>query len=94
MPGQPAAPSLTPALGPFGATEVAKLGASDVIAYIAAKRRSGLAVKTITNQLNFAHGVFAFGIRRGWVVRHRSGAVADRRHDRAPPGGARGAALA
>jgi integrase len=37
-------------LGPFfGATEVAKLDAADVTAYIAAKRRSGLAVKTITN---------------------------------------------
>ena len=65
-------------LGPFlGATEVAKLGASDVAAYITGKRHSGLAVKTITNQLNFAHGVFAFGIRRGWVVRNPV-AMADR----------------
>jgi integrase len=65
-------------LGPFFAsTEVSKLTADDVGAYISAKRRSGLAVKTITNQLNFAHGVFAFGIRRGWVVRNPV-AMADR----------------
>src|SRR5687768_128228 len=36
-------------LGPFfGAKEVAKLDAADVTAYISAKQRSGLAVKTIT----------------------------------------------
>lgn len=65
-------------LGPFfGATEVTKLDAADVIAYVTAKQRSGLAVKTITNQLTFAHGVFAFGIRRGWVVRNPV-ALADR----------------
>lgn len=65
-------------LGPFfGATEVSKLDAADVAAYITAKRRSGLAIKTITNQLNFAHGVFAFGVRRGWVVRNPV-AMADR----------------
>ena len=65
-------------LGPFFAsTEVSKITADDVGAYISAKRRSGLAVKTITNQLNFAHGVFAFGIRRGWVVRNPV-AMADR----------------
>jgi len=65
-------------LGPFfGSTEASQLTADDVGRYIAAKRRSGLAVKTITNHLNFAHGVFAFGIRRGWVVRNPV-AMADR----------------
>ena len=48
-------------LGPyFGSTDVAKLTPRDVDAYIAAKRRSGLSVKTITNHLNFAHGVLSF----------------------------------
>ena len=65
-------------LGPFfGGTEVAKLTANDVTAYIGAKRRAGLAVKSINNHLNFAHGVFAFAIRRGLVVRNPV-AVADR----------------
>jgi site-specific recombinase XerC len=65
-------------LGPFfGSAEASQLTADDVGRYIAAKRRSGLAVKTITNHLNFAHGVFAFGIRRGWVVRNPV-AMADR----------------
>jgi hypothetical protein len=58
-------------LGPyFGTTKISKLAPSDIDAYIGAKRRAGLAIKTITNHLNFAHGVFAFALRRGWVVRN------------------------
>ncbi len=58
-------------LGPyFGSTEIARITPGDVATYIGAKRRAGLAIKTITNHLNFAHGVFAFAIRRGWVVRN------------------------
>jgi len=57
-------------LGPyFGSTRIAKLDARDVDAYIAAKR-GGLAVKTITNHLNFAHGVFAFALKRGLVTQN------------------------
>jgi site-specific recombinase XerC len=56
-------------LGPhFGSQAVAKLAPRDVDAYIAAKRRSGLSVKTIINHLNFAHGVLAFALKRGWVT--------------------------
>ena len=76
-----------------------KLTPDDVAAYISAKRRAGLAIKTITNHLNFAHGVFAFAIRRGWVVREPGGdggppAGAARRpgHPLPRPRGARGAA--
>jgi len=58
-------------LGPyFGSMQIGKLAPSDIAAYIAAKRRAGLAIKTITNHLNLAHGVFAFALRRGWVVRN------------------------
>jgi integrase len=58
-------------LGPyFGATAITKLRPDDMAAYISAKRRSGLAIKTITNHLNFARGVFAFALRRGWVVQN------------------------
>jgi len=56
-------------LGPyFGPRDISKLAPDDIAAYIVAKRRAGLAIKTITNHLNFAHGVFAFATRRGWVV--------------------------
>jgi hypothetical protein len=41
----------------FGPTEIRKLTPDDIAAYISAKRRAGLAIKTITNHLNFAHGV-------------------------------------
>jgi integrase len=34
-------------------------------------------VKTVTNHLNFAHGVFAFALRRGWVITNPV-AMADR----------------
>ncbi len=56
-------------LGPyFGSTCIAQLAPRDIDAYVAAKRRGGLAVKTITNHLNFAHGVFAFALKRGLVT--------------------------
>jgi integrase len=45
-----------------------KITPDDVVAYIAAKRHAGLAVKTITNHLNFAHGVFRHAVRRGWTT--------------------------
>jgi integrase len=65
-------------LGPFFATR--PLGAiepSDIGHYIASKRRAGLAMKTVTNHLQFAHGVFAFSLRRGWVITNPV-AMADR----------------
>jgi integrase len=52
----------------FGAVDVARIGPRDIDAYISAKRRGGLAVKTITNHLNFAHGVLSFALKRGWVT--------------------------
>lgn len=33
-----------------------------------AKRTSGLSSKTVCNQLNFLHGVFAFAIKHGWAT--------------------------
>ena len=65
-------------LGPFfGARPVDAIATSDIAEYIATKRRAGLAVKTVTNHLNFAHGVFAFALRRGWVITNPV-AIADR----------------
>jgi integrase len=65
-------------LGPFFAKR--PLGAiepTDIGDYIASKRRAGLAMKTVTNHLQFAHGVFAFSLRRGWVLTNPV-AMADR----------------
>jgi integrase len=56
-------------LGPhFHTKTLEKINPDDVVAYIASKRRAGLAVKTITNHLNFAHGVFRYAVRRGWTT--------------------------
>lgn len=56
-------------LGPhFHTKTLEKITPDDVVAYIAAKRHAGLAVKTITNHLNFAHGVFRHAVRRGWTT--------------------------
>ena len=52
----------------FHTTAIEKIRPEDVAAYIAAKSRDGLAVKTITNHLNFAHGVFQYAIKRGWAT--------------------------
>ena len=52
----------------FEARAIEQIKPTDFESYIAAKFGDGLAVKTITNQLNFAHGVFQFALRRGWVT--------------------------
>jgi len=52
----------------FQATAIDRIKSEDVVSYIAAKSRAGLAVKTVTNHLNFAHGVFQFAIKRGWAI--------------------------
>ncbi|HWY90333.1 MAG TPA: site-specific integrase [Solirubrobacteraceae bacterium] len=49
----------------FRTTAIDRITPDDVAAYIATKSRAGLAVKTITNHLNFAHSVFQFAIKRG-----------------------------
>jgi integrase len=52
----------------FQTISIERIKPADIEVYIAAKSRAGLAVKTITNHLNFAHGVFRFAHRRGWVT--------------------------
>jgi integrase len=59
----------------FGSKPLDRIAARDVAGYITAKSagggrrgRGGLSRKTIVNHLNFAHGVFAFGIRHGWCT--------------------------
>ena len=65
-------------LGPFfGKRPLDAIEPGDIGDYIASKRRAGLAMKTVTNHLQFAHGVFAFSLRRGWVLTNPV-AMADR----------------
>jgi integrase len=60
----------------FDSRPVDHISARDVAAYIPAKSRGkdkgrsegGLSRKTIVNHLNFAHGVFAFALKRGWCT--------------------------
>ena len=49
----------------------------DRAAYMAAKTQGGLSIKTVSNHLNFAHGLFSFAVKRGWA-RDNPVAVLDR----------------
>jgi integrase len=56
---------LTRHLAPhFGGKAIERITPDDVAAYVAAKAQHGLATKTISNHLTFAHGVFAFAVKR------------------------------
>ncbi len=61
----------------FRKAAIDRITADDIAAYIASKSRAGLATKTITNHLNFAHGVFQFALKRGWITSNPV-AMADR----------------
>lgn len=52
----------------FGDRPLERIDADQVRRYLTAKKREGLATKTITNQLVFMHGLFAFALKREWVV--------------------------
>ncbi len=56
----------------FGSKSIDRVDPRDVASYITAKSRpkykGGLSRKTIVNHLNFAHGLFAFALRRGWCT--------------------------
>jgi integrase len=67
----------------FGERPVERIEAECIGRYIAAKKREGLATKTITNHLAFMHGLFAFAVKRGWLV---ANAVASVDRPRAPGG--------
>jgi integrase len=51
----------------FGERPLDRIDAARVDAFLRAKRTSGLSSKTVCNQLNFLHGLFAFAIKRGWA---------------------------
>ena len=52
----------------FGETPVNRIDGARVSAYLKKKRADGLSSKTVQNHLNFLHGVFAFSLKRGWVM--------------------------
>jgi len=51
----------------FGERPLDRIDAARVEAFLRAKRTFGLSSKTVCNQLNFLHGLFAFAIKRGWA---------------------------
>jgi len=44
-----------------------RIDADQIRRYLGAKKREGLATKTVTNQLVFLHGLFAFAVKRRWL---------------------------
>jgi integrase len=51
----------------FGGKAIERITPDDLTAYIGVKAAAGLSTKTISNHLTFAHGVFAFAVKRGFV---------------------------
>jgi integrase len=52
----------------FGTRTLERIDSDRIEAFLAAKKKEGLATKTVINQLVFLHGLFAFALKRGWVV--------------------------
>jgi integrase len=65
----------------FGARPLERIEPDELRRYIAAKKSAGLATKSVTNQLIFMHGLFAFAVKRGWL---QSNPVAGVDRPRAP----------
>jgi integrase len=59
----------------FGGKPLERVSADDVLAYIKAKTRAGLSMKTITNHLSFLHSIFSFAIKRRWTTANPVAAV-------------------
>ncbi len=59
----------------FGERPLERIDADQLRRYIGAKKRDGLATKTVTNQLIFMHGLFAFAVKRGWLQSNPVAAV-------------------
>jgi integrase len=51
----------------FGEAGIDKITTEHLAAYMVAKAAEGLSTKTISNHLNFAPGLFAFAVKRGWA---------------------------
>jgi len=55
-------------VGPFfDRQSLVRVSSEQISAFLMVKKREGLATKTITNQLAFLHGLFAYATKRGWI---------------------------
>lgn len=73
-------------VGPFFEEKpLERVDADQIRSYLAAKKEDGLATKTITNQLVFLHGLFAFALKRGWIAVNPVAAVDRPRSPSADP---------
>jgi integrase len=52
----------------FGTKPIERIDGVAVAGYVVARKRDGLAAKTISNHLVFLHGLFRFAIKRGWAM--------------------------
>ncbi|HWA54572.1 MAG TPA: site-specific integrase, partial [Solirubrobacterales bacterium] len=52
-----------------------RVTAEDIRRFLAAKKREGLSTKTVTNCLVFMHGLFAFAVKREWMLANPVAAV-------------------
>jgi len=52
----------------FGERPIEKVDAERIAAFLASRRKKGLATKTVSNQLIFLHGLFSFAVKRGWIA--------------------------
>ena len=59
----------------FGAQGIERIGAEDIASYMAVKANAGLSSKTVSNHLNFLHGIFKHAIKRGWCAANPVAAV-------------------
>jgi integrase len=59
----------------FGERPLERIGAEEIRRFMTAKKRDGLTTKTVTNCLVFMHGLFAFAVKREWMLANPVAAV-------------------
>lgn len=59
----------------FGDKPLDRLGPDDVVGFMAAQRRGGLAPKTVQNHVTFLHGLMQWSVKRGWATSNPVAAV-------------------
>jgi integrase len=69
----------------FAGRSLDRIDAQLVSEYLIAKRRDGLASKTVGNQLTFLHGVFRHAMKKGWTRANPVAAVDRPRDDAVDP---------
>ncbi|HET6571149.1 MAG TPA: tyrosine-type recombinase/integrase [Solirubrobacterales bacterium] len=69
----------------FGEWPLERIGAEEIRRFMTAKKRDGLTTKTVTNCLVFMHGLFAFAVKREWMLANPVAAVDRPRAPHADP---------